>query len=253
MNLTHKVNFDTQGQSWHLVHHNFIVFIMLGSKRTYGGGLSGRSGPSKYRKTSPSISGKILRLQRTVAALRPEVKQLQTVTTISNLAQATGNIAYISGVAQGTTDASRIGDTIRPKYLNVSQYFINPGATAGFYSTFVVLDKESNGVVPVISGTAQAVFSTFNNTEVFTNPSTEKRFKILKRFDVSSASHLSGAPGGSLVQHARIPLSGMMHFHDTSSAQTGAGKNALYLITITNDSTNVADFSLTSQLGFTDV
>lgn len=228
--------------------------IMLGSKRAYGGpGRSYNTRSFKSRKTSSSDHAKLLRLQRTVAALKPEVKRLFTLVAITNLPSATGSISYISGIAQGVFNTERVGDSVRPIRLDVRFNMVGANAGTGFlYSLFIVKDKTSNGTVPSVAGTG-GVLTSANSVTAFQNELTKSRFQILKRVDVSSNTYTFGTPGVHPFSSHSFKLSSPMNYQDTSGGQTGANTNALYLIVISNDGTDVADFSLQSELHFTDV
>lgn len=62
------------------------------------------------------------------------------------------------------------------------------------------------------------------------------------------------ATGGflDLVQF-KVKCNHVMNYHDTTSAQTGAGKAAYYLVYLTDDATDTVDWATFTELRFTDM
>jgi len=225
-------------------------------KRVYGGPTRGAySGCAKRSRTVAPLSAKVKALQKKVALLRPETKVLQTTVNVTNVTDTVGSITYLSGVAQALTDTGRIGDKIHVTNISgaISAYNNVAAANNYIYSVFIIKDSDSNGVVPVISGTAQAMFTSFNARLAFTQTGTTERFKILARHDFAANAAALGGPQSGTFQKFNIKLNHTLTYRDTSSAQTGAGKNALYMVIITDDTADVVDFVAPVAIEYVDV
>lgn len=225
-------------------------------RRVYGGPSgSSYSRSAKRARVAPPLTAKVQALQRKVALLRPETKVLQTLVNISNVADTVGSITYISGVAQALTDTGRIGDKIRVTSVSgsISVYNQFSVVSGNLYSVFIVKDLDSSGVVPVISGTAQSIFSSFNSRTSFPQTGTTDRFKILARKDFASNAAALGGPQSGTYQTFNIKMNHTLTYRDTSSAQTGAGKNALYMVVLTDDINDAVDLVAPIAITYTDV
>lgn len=227
------------------------------SKRVYGGGYTRSGRTFKKAKTSVSQSdhNKLLRLQRVVSALKPELKYAQTALTNTNIGAA-GQIAYLTPVAQGTDYNQRVGNKIRCKWLHLNievQGWTN--STSGFYGdVFIVKDKMNQGVLPTAVGAVPAILTTGDPGTSFLNRADNDRFVVLKKFRFCSNAFGSGGVPNGVAQEYKIYLNDMpMDFETSAGAIAGASKNALFIVFITNDSGSAADFYTTSELCFSDV
>jgi len=132
----------------------------------------------RFRVHAPkTVAAKITRLQRQVALLKPEVKWFYSTVSVSNVTQAGGNITYVSDVVQGTTDNTRVGDSIRPVSIQLRGTCEPTGSTD--FRIMIVKDTDSNGVIPTIAGTAESIFIDFIARTTYKNSLTAKRFSVI--------------------------------------------------------------------------
>lgn len=212
-------------------------------------------GPSKFgarKRAKPNtLVNKVSRLQRQVALLKPEMKIFQSTGNFGNI--STNQIQYLSAIAQGSDKINRIGDTIRLKYLYIKGDIEDWATTTKeLFHLALVLDKDSNGVVPAVSGTAESIFTSGNATSSLVQFNTNDRYKLLWEFTMTDSA-LNNGYRGLPYWEAKIPLNYVGTFRDTSGAQTGAGKNALYFTVIVNTAALVADVNFAWEIKFTDV
>jgi len=201
-----------------------------------------------------STEARLLKLQRKVNALDPELKCSQASGSLSNVSDTTGSILYLSGIAAGTTVQERVGEKIHVKQLNLNVKLVSDATTTitstAVYGVYLIKDVLSNGVVPTISGGAQAIFLNPGPTQAMINPSTKDRFKIIRKFVYGGGMAASGSQN-PLVSF-KVKLNHAMDFQDNSAAQTGAGKNSYYLVILTDDTADQVDFATFREILFTD-
>lgn len=206
------------------------------------------------KKRAKTVQAKLSRLQRQVALLKPETKIFQSTGSFTNMTAGTYYVQYLSAIAQGSDKVNRIGNTIRPKGLHLKgalQDWVTSAQGDAYYMA-IVLDRDSNGVVPTASGTAESIFTSANFYSALVQENTADRFKILWDNTATSYAMTNGLKGYPFIE-LRSALSSAMTFRDTSAAQTGAGKNALYLVLLPIASNSLVDFNFGWEITFTDV
>jgi len=218
------------------------------TKRTYGGPVT-RAAKRYKTKVSQSDHAKLLRLQRTVAALKPETKYLQLQSQNNNVTSA-GVVAYLSGIAQGVTDATRVGDSIRAQWLDVSIHTEQMTTPGYIFRVDIVKDKMNDQGFPTVS----QIFTSADPTANFVNRLFDQRFKILQTYWFSSNAWLSGGQEAAVVKNGRLSLGNMpIEFTGTGATIASAGKNALFIVITTNDGSSTMDIAVNCELAFTDV
>jgi len=227
-------------------------------KRVYGGSSVGSNSGGVYKRSrsSPPLSAKVKALQRKVALLSPEVKEFTVSSSSTNVTAAAGAINYLFPVVQGIADSNRIGDKIRALKMELrvrTGSFETPNVGNSTYGVTVVVDKESNGAIPTISGSVtSSVFPSFDPVgQQSVQTTTSDRFKILKQYVYTAGMLLNGGNAGIIT--FSLPLNRNMTYNATTGAVTDASGNQIYLIFTTNDSANVVDFIYTAKLYFTDL
>lgn len=220
---------------------------MSSVKRMYvGRRSSGR--PSKKAKT---LGAKVSRLQRQVALLKPEVKEIFTTASTSNVTQAAGLVQYVSDVIQGTAESNRIGDTIRCTEIEV-RGFISDTANVTTARLMLVKDNDSNGVIPSISGTAQSILTSFSARQTYPANQTSKRFTIIYNEVWNGVNATLGTGNGGMIQSGPIMLRGVSTFSSSAGTNADAGKNQYYLVLLV-DGADTADINAVVRLRYTDV
>jgi len=223
------------------------MFFGAGRKRAGGWAWGSALAPKKKAKT---VAAKVTRLQRQVALLKPETKIFYASGSQSNVTQAAGVIMYHSDVVQGTADNNRIGDSIRPQWIQLRGMCNISGQTT--FRVMLVKDSDSNGVVPSIAGAAESIFIDFLARTCFRNSLTHKRFTVLYDKFVNDRQLTYGANGGGYFDSGKIKLSGVTTYRASAGNNTDAGKNQYYVVIVVDDA-DTADFNWKTEMGFTDV
>jgi len=219
--------------------------------RRYGGSVSNSSRPAKRYKASPSDHSKLVRLQRTVNLLKPEVKCAQFTGSFANVVGGTGAIDYLSQVAQGVTKGARLGDQIRVTRLQIRIQGTAPVANSSVVNRIIIVrDKSQVGGTPSISGGVTSIFSSGNSTALQL-PNNMDRFQIMKDVMYSPNEQVLGNKSGEYAFDMKLNL--LTDFISTGASVANSSKNAMYIIVLTDDTTNVQDWAWTVNLHFTDV
>jgi len=220
--------------------------MFKGRKRSGGWAWGAKS----HVKKAKTVNAKISRLQRQVALLKPEVKYFVTSQSINNVTQAAGAIAYVSDIQQGTSDNTRIGDSVRGVSFRVRGTGEPTGSTD--FRFLVIQDMDSNGVVPVISGTAESIFYDFTARACMVQSLTANRYKVLWERYYNASSIVYGDSNGGYIDTGYIKLSKPITFRANAGNNTDAGKNALYVVILVDDA-DTMDFNFRTELKYTDV
>jgi len=189
----------------------------------------------------------LVKLQRQVRALKPELKCFQLPYTFNN--QASGaTIAYVSNIGQGSDVFNRLGDKISMKKV-YNQAFLSGLAigSQSIWRLFLIRDLESNGIIPTVSGAAQSIFTGADPGSAVVQNNVKERFKIIMIFDWSETTVVNGGTVTNLRTRWKV-LNTETKYHDGTANQTGAGKHAYYLVVMTN--TGVAVGDILGQLEF---
>jgi len=235
-----------RGSPWENIRAVFIMSFGVGRKRAGGWAWGSRSAPKKAK----TVAAKVSRLQRQVALLKPEVKTFYQSISVSNVTQAAGNITYVSDVQQGTSDTTRVGDTIRPQYIRLRGQISPSGPTAA--RLMIVKDSDSNGVIPTIAGAAESIFLDFTARCTAQNSLTDKRFTVVYDRYFSTNAQIYGSNNAGYVDSGKIKLSGVSTFRANAGNNTDAGKNQYYFVCVVDDA-DTADINFRTELWFTDV
>lgn len=172
------------------------------------------------------------------------VEKKFTDQTVGTTVTTTGGIQCLNLVAQGSTDITRNGDSIKMHGL---QYKLNVGinssANQTVYRHMIVLDKDSRQGTPAISD----ILSTANTISP-TNVDGHDRFVILK--DERIALNTGGVP--SKVYDEYIPLDIHAKYVSAGSTVADTAQNTLWFVNITNEATNGAGVSGHFRVSFYD-
>lgn len=163
-------------------------------------------------------------------------------TTYSNTTSNVGVITNVSAIAQGDGEGARTGNSILAKYLSLKGAITKNGsATTSIVRILVVKDLFNTGTAPTIADILQSV-STFDPI----NQDTRDRYVILRD------SKFIVATGTVTTRTFKyfIPIND--HIKYTGSAATDEYKNQLYVITITNEDTNLPTLNWIARLAYHD-
>lgn len=206
----------------------------------------------KWNRGRKTATARVAKLQRQVNLLRPEPKENVVAIALPNVNDAAGGIQYMSAIVEGVNGNERIGNKIMMQRCNVLLNVGGTSASAGIsMKVYLVRDLQSSGVVPVVSGTAQAIFTSFDPMAAFVNFFTKDRFKIMATWSFSDIMLNLG--NGSSYRSSTIRLGTESHYHDATAAQTGAGKHAYYIVVLTQNGADTTDVSGAIEWVFTDV
>lgn len=219
---------------------------------------SGAPAPSyayKKRRTAgaSTTQQQLTQLKRKVAALKPEVKCAETNGQLANVVGATGAISYMSGIAQGVTKQTRLGDQIRLTRIQFRIQCVDAlsAASGNFVNRILVVrDKAATGVIPTISG-AMASVLTAGDTLTMPNPSSLDRFTILKDWTYNGNQLTLGNISGEFW--CDMKMNHVMDYLDAGATITSAGSNSLFVIVVTDATASTQDFNFIANLYFTDI
>jgi len=208
-------------------------------------------GPGKA--VGNSNAAKLQRLQRVVSALKPETKVFTTLVTVSGPSVTTGTVSYLSGVATGATNITRIGKKIRLSKIRLQLRTGTPmnGAWDDQISFYLIKDKRSNGVVPTNAGAADSIFSSASPFTAVINPTNMDRFSVVWAAHTSGIKQTQGIEGCSTFNS--INAKDVLTYQDDTAAQSGADMNAYYFVILSSDSGAASEYYITCSFEFTDV
>lgn len=225
--------------------------VVQGRKRAGGWGWRGSKDPLPKRRKA-NIQEKVTRLQRQVALLKPETKVFQGIFNTANITQAAGLIVHLSPVVVGTGDTNRVGDTIRPSYVKVEGFFSGFGTSINV-RFMVVKDTMSNGVLPIIGTTADAILTSFSARSALQNVATRKRFKVIYERVYGIEAMMNGDNNKPYFDSGNLALSGPTTYQTAGGAAIAdALKNHYYFLAIV-DNADTLDLNGSWEIGFTDV
>jgi len=199
-----------------------------------------------------SDHNKLLKLQRAVASLAPELKWFTSSGSVLNVNDGNGSIACVSLVAQGTDDVNRIGNQISAKKISINCKLIDGGSAVGSVSTYTVYlvrDDDSNGIIPTVSGAANSILDGSQPINQLQR-SVENRFKILRKKVLTGAMLAAGS--AHYLWNWTVPLNFKMTFRGSAGTQINVGRYGLYLVFVSDDAADTVDFAYTQHLCFTD-
>lgn len=172
------------------------------------------------------------------------------------VADTTGSVTLLSGVATGTDFTDRIGRKIIMKSIYVKGFLFNIDNTTNpsLCRLILVYDNQTNGAAPVIGDILKQSFS-----ESQLNLNNRDRFKIiadktyvLGGIDTTATQAIAGSPTvGKVKIYKKCSYEEV--FNGTTAAVGSIATGAVWLITIGNVGVNTGgEFTLTSRIRFID-
>lgn len=159
---------------------------------------------------------------------------------------AAPTINNISNMAQGLTESTRIGNSIKVKDL-VLRYQIAPNYTGFAYENIrlmIIVDKMQDGVAP----TAAEIFQ---NTGFYNSPLNKNftdRFALLKDQYIDLLQQGSNQLAGKIY----VKLDYHIRYLGTGSAVADQGPGTLYVITTNRENANAPAINCYSRLNYFD-
>lgn len=212
-------------------------------------------GPSKRG----SVFRQVRSLQSYVSGLKPEVKYTDTSLSSENVTTA-GTVVHVTAIAQGDTIATRTGDQINVRSIDIrGSLDIPSGATPtafGYYRVALVQDKQQ---VADTAPTAAAIFTSTAPEFLLPNVAALDRFKIIylsqlfdPRMMVADTDFTSGVPPTQMPVFS-FSWTGNIKVRYNGTAGTDIQKNGLFVVFLTSEGGNTVDFRGLCRVGFTDV
>jgi len=156
----------------------------------------------------------------------------------------TGSITLLSGVAQGVTDNTRIGNSFIYQNMLLNFALTANGSSPGSIVRMVLfVDKETNGVAPTVSdviGPTPGIITPLNEDNT-------KRFVILKNKLITLTSFINIRQWKSFHQ---LPFHA--YYGGTGDTVADCKENQIYMLLISDVSTNTPAYEYYSRIKFTD-
>lgn len=198
---------------------------------------------TRRRKTVPYNTVK----RAVMSIVKPEKKYYDLTVFFNNVSNS-GQIQLLSEISAGDDGFNRQGLKVNAKSLYI-QGTIQADPTASLGTSFrviVFMDKQNQGIDPTISnllpntGTQYAVISPLQQDF-------SVRYKILYNENFTFDNYK-----GNIANIKKyIKLNDILNF--TNPTSTGIYKNAIYVVCISDRTTNVPDMAFSSRIGFYDM
>lgn len=219
-------------------------------------------GPTMLEKIASGIGG-VATVARAVlpaiSAINTEEKFLDIGTTLTSLTSGTPSIANLNQMATGTTESTRIGNSILAKNLNMKMGFkcnwaaaANGSGLSRFRIT-IFCDKSQAGSAPT---TAQLFQDNTNMMSAFNKNYTD-RFVILKDKYINANRMATPFSTGTVNQYYSFKYFKALEYHiryiGSTAVVADLGQNALYYcIWFVGDTNVTGQYESYSRLNFTD-
>jgi len=196
-----------------------------------------------YSLASPAVSG----LNAVRKLINIETKNLDFDTANQSISTTT-TITYASGIAQGTSSAGRIGDSIKVQNLQfLGRVVVNSSATFSCIRILLIRDMECAGAAPAASDIFETVSGTVTNRSPL-NWTNRKRFSVL----YDNFLTLDTATAYSQPIRFTDPLNKHINYRGTGSTVASAAEGSLFWVFVSDEATNTPTVSTYLQLQFTD-
>lgn len=148
----------------------------------------------------------------------------------------TPTIIFLTGSAQGDTQNSRQGNSIKMSSISMKlQFLLNASATTTFIRVILFKDKASNGVVPTHQELLESTDSQPWYIANYNPDNCPTRFKV-----VSDSTHILEANGNTGKQYSKyFKVNTHVKYDGTGSTQAEATTGHYYLLVVSDEVTNV--------------
>jgi len=191
-------------------------------------------------------AGRALALaQMTWAAVNPEMKFVDTISTATM--STTMTYVPLNLIAQGLTDNTRVGNSIRIKRVDIGWKLTTPSAaTVGCTNVVQLLRKIQAGGAAVVTADAY----TNSGTLPVMNPDGFTNYKV----EYEKTTALSTTAGGNPVSFDQVSLDIDKHcqYNTTTGVITAINTNLLSLAFATDATSNQATLSYYCRLWYLD-
>ncbi len=177
------------------------------------------------------------------------IEEKELVTTAGSVGfDVNGALVPISRIAQGTNYTERIGNSIKMQRIEVrGRIFKNASASNSVIRILLVRDLDGYGSVPAVTDIMETVGSSAAPCTQY-DWLNRKRFSIL--FDEFLTLSSTGDSGAVFEVH--LPHEGHIQYLGTTAAAASDGKGSMYMLFISDETTNTPTYTFSSRIVFTD-
>lgn len=182
------------------------------------------------------------------SVINVEKKYIELQTT-SVAPTSSGIVTYLSGLAQGDDQQTRDGISIKAKYINLRMSaLVNASATATIARIILFVDNDNQGALPAVGDLLDQA-----NVNSQLNQFNGRRFTVLydrqlQLNQVDMKTWLPDPDGKGVYRKLNMHIK----YRGSAAAITSAGENAVFLLTISNEISNVPSISFSSRIRFID-
>lgn len=195
------------------------------------------------RRPTPSVR-KVARSVRFLKSVVNTERKFIDTGVLSSGVNNTGTVVYFSGVAQGTDQQTRIGNSIKAMQVYVrGSMVMSASATTTIVRMILIRDNNNQGTTPLVgdilaTADVNAQLSQFNG----------KRFTILAdrcyNLDINNRRVISYTIFRKLGFHIK--------YGGSSAAPSQQRDNGLFMLIISNEPTNLPSVTYNSRTRFID-
>lgn len=206
------------------------------------------SSPFATKKYVSRISRKLHRLER---GYNKELKTHDVAEDTLNPV-TTPYVLPLTLISQGDTSLTREGLQIKPRHLQF-KFLLNRSADSTIATVVRLIlfaDREQQGTVPAVADILES-----SAWSAWTEHDTRPRFKIYRDWTIPLQGTLSLPDSNNNQLYKGIIKFGKkakIWFSGTGLTQASQGKNSLYLLMLSNETTNYPVLSWYSRLRFTE-
>lgn len=210
-----------------------------------GGYKSARASVGRMRGYRKSFNWVVKSLKGLRRVINVEKKKFDAVYSVTNI-PITGTVNPLHAVAQGDTDQTRDGNSIKPLSLLLRYQSYN-NATAGTTAIRVLIFRDLQQVGDTNPSTTDILDdSVAALPDAPLNNNTVGRFKILRDFKIILDTAKSNRKDGKVY----IPLYG--HIRYNGAAATDIQKGGLYILMVSDQATNYPTMGYNYRLTYVD-
>lgn len=216
---------------------------------------SGRRGSSQEQAVGKYFGDAWSLAKRTATGLNEirklinvEEKVIQTDNASATF-NTTGTVYSLSTVVQGTDYDERVGNSIKLQEIEVNaRVFMNTTSGNTVYRVILFRDLDGYGTAPISADLLE------NGVASTTAPLAFKNFNKRKRFSILFDERGTLSPQGERGVYISIRMShdGHILYLGSTAAAGSNGKGSLYLLAISDETTNLPSIAFQSRVTFTD-
>jgi len=177
-----------------------------------------------------------------------ETKSIDVLATTA--ANSTPSVVYLSGIDQGVTSTTRVGNSLRLQQLAFDWLLTaNSSATIPTYLRLIMFRDNEN------AGAAPAFGDLIVNSAVPYSSITPYTVLNLQRFGILMDECITlGLPAADSIKqgHYRSAHNGHVIYRGVTSAAASAGDGSIWMLIVSNQPTNAPAFTYGFRMAYTD-